>query len=339
MEIKSLNREFDSSNILLFFFRWWKHLLIITLSAAVLAVIFSSPFFITPMYESSVVMFPTKSNTISKVLYNTYADFLQYGDVEEAERMMQVLGSANIRERIIDRYDLMNHYKIPKNAKYPLTTLWKEYDGNIKALRTKYGAIELRVRDKDPVIAANIANEIAALVDTVQNEMRNERARIAFEATKRVHEFADAEIWKSEDSLRTIMKMGIVEYTTQTEMLTRQLAIDLSNNNHRGVAAIQKQLDILREQAGVFLTQRVQLDQIARNYFGIQKITEDARIDYENFVPFKFMVDKAYVPEKKIYPVRWLIVFLATFAAGVMGTLSIMTYETLVRKGVIAPKK
>jgi len=314
-------------------------LFIVTMTSAILAAVFSSPFFITPMYEATVVMFPTKSNTISKVLYNTFADFLQYGDVEEAERLLQVVGSATIRQRVIDRYDLMNHYEISEDAEYPNTTLWKEYHQNVTASRTKYGAVQITVRDKDPVMAANIANEISALVDTVQNEMRSERARIAVEATERIYEFADAEISIAEDSLRNIMRMGIVEYGAQTEMLTRQLAIDISNNNQRGVEAIQKQLDILREQAGVFLTQRVQLDQITRNYFGIQKIAEDARIDYEKFVPFKFVIDEAYVPERKVYPVRWLIVFLATFAAGVMGTLSIMAYETLVRKGVIAPKK
>jgi uncharacterized protein involved in exopolysaccharide biosynthesis len=59
---------------------------------------------------------------------------------------------------------------------------------------------------------------------------------------------------------------------------------------------------------------------------------QEARADLENFVPFKFLIDEAFVAEKKVYPVRWLIVFLATFAAGFMGTLSIMTYENLTQK-------
>ena len=67
----------------------------------------------------------------------------------------------------------------------------------------------------------------------------------------------------------------------------------------------------------------------------VQRRFHEARTDMENFVSFSFIIDRAYVSEKKIYPVRWLIVFLATFGAGFMGVMSLMVYENLLQKGII----
>ena len=45
-----------------------KSVLIILIAAALLAVLFSSPLFITPLYKSTAILYPTSSNSISKVL-------------------------------------------------------------------------------------------------------------------------------------------------------------------------------------------------------------------------------------------------------------------------------
>ena len=48
-----------------------KPILIILAVAALCAVIFSAPYFITPLYKSTTVIYPTSSNSISKVLIST----------------------------------------------------------------------------------------------------------------------------------------------------------------------------------------------------------------------------------------------------------------------------
>ncbi len=339
MDTKNVNNEFDSTNIFLFFLRWWKQLAIVCITAAVLAAVFSSPFFITPLYESTVVMFPAKSTSLSRAVFGSNVDFLEYGDVDDAERLLQVLGSTAVRERIVEHFDLYTHYEIPEDAQFRNTTLREMYSSNISSSRTPYGAVEINVRDKSPEMAADLANELAALSDSIQNEIRQERALMAYRVAVQRYENIKSEIISTEDSLRSIMQKGIYDYDAQAEMLTQQLAIDLSNNNMRGVRAIQEELNVIRELGGSFLTQRDHLEQVSRSLSGIQRIMEEARADLENFVPFKFLIDEAFVAEKKVYPVRWLIVFLATFAAGFMGTLTIMTYENLTKKGIIKTQK
>jgi len=199
--------------------------------------------------------------------------------------------------------------------------------------------VEIRVRDKSPEMAADMANEIAALADTIQNDIRQQRALLAYQVARQSYENMLYEINSTRDSLATLMSLGIYQYNAQAEMLTQQLAIDLSSGNTRGVRAIEEQLDVIREYGGSFMTQKEHLEQTSRNLHVVQRVMQEARADLDNFVSFKFLIDDAFVAEKKVYPTRWLIVFMAAFAAGVMGVLAIMAYEHLLNKGIITAKK
>ncbi|MFO8066109.1 MAG: hypothetical protein R6U11_00870 [Bacteroidales bacterium] len=166
--------DFDTTNIFMFFIRWWKHLFIICVIAIIASVVFSSPFFITPKFEAQVTLFPASTHSISRAVlggggvFATRPDFLEYGEVEDAERLLQILGSSAIRERIVERFKLMEHYEIPENSQYKYTQLSMNYRSNVSFRRTSYGAVEIAVKDKDPHMAAEMANEITALVDNIR---------------------------------------------------------------------------------------------------------------------------------------------------------------------------
>ncbi len=214
---------FDSSSLIFFVLRWWKHLLIIGLVAAVGSAIFSGPRFITPKFQSSVTMFPTSASSLSRTVLArdnvSGRDFLEYGEVEDAERLLQVLESYNIRDRIVERFDLLDHYEIPEDARYKMTRLTEEYRGNINFRRTQYGAVEISVRDKDPVMAADIANEIAALADTVQNDIRRERAELAYTVARQQLEDLEERVETAGQQMSEIMSEGVFFMEGQSEMI------------------------------------------------------------------------------------------------------------------------
>lgn len=331
-------QEFDSSNVFFFFIRWWKHLAIICFIAAVAGAIFSAPRFIKPKFESTTTMFPGTAASLSRSVILAWKDFNEFGELEEAERLLQVLESSTVRDRVIERFDLENHYEIKPDAKYRLTQLRERYNNNFKFRRTRYGAIEVRVRDHDPHMAADMANYVTALVDTVMNEMRRNHLKLAYDVAKNEYEGIMEHAREYHDTLQLIMQKGVINVESQVMMIMRQMARDISESNWRGVDLLEDQLKNVGDLGSSHIYQTSYVRMIVNDIMVLQRRYMEAKADFENYIPFKFDIDEAYVAEKKVFPVRWLIVFLAAFGTGFMGVMVMMVYESLLTKGIITEK-
>ncbi len=140
--------------------KYKKQLSIIGVVAIILSAIFSSPFFITPLFKSTVILYPTASKSISKVLLSENSgnakDILEFGEEEQTEQMLQVLNSNKIRDKLIVKYNLLGHYKIPETSDYKMTRLYEEYESNFKYRRTEYMAVKITVMDRDPQMASDM---------------------------------------------------------------------------------------------------------------------------------------------------------------------------------------
>jgi hypothetical protein len=138
---------------------------------------------IAEKYKSTIILFPSSSSSISNDLLGrnlAKKDILKFGEEEEVEQLMQVLQSDDIRDRIIQKYNLLEHYDIDTASKYPMTQLYKEFASNVDISRTEFMSVKIEVLDIDAQFAADMANDMAALVDTVMNKMQKNRARKAF---------------------------------------------------------------------------------------------------------------------------------------------------------------
>ena len=117
-------RDFDSTNFFVFLLAWRIPILVISGLALIASVIFSSPFFITPKYKSTVILYPTSTNSVSKALlsdtYGGKEDILEFGEDEQTEQMLQILNSNKIRDRIVSKYDLITVIGEPGIIKLPL---------------------------------------------------------------------------------------------------------------------------------------------------------------------------------------------------------------------------
>lgn len=326
-------RDFDSTNFIVFLYKWRKLLIIITAVAVIASVVFSMPFFITPKYKSTVVMFPTTTSSISKALLNDNAggnqDIMQFGAEEQAEQMLQILNSNKIRARIIQKYNLMSHYDIDPESDFKYTNLFKEYESNISFRRTEYMAVEIEVLDKDPQMAADIANDIAALLDSTKNKMQKERAIKGYKIVEAEYTKLKDEIKQMEDSLTALRKLGVNDYETQAEAYNTQLAIALSHNNASGARALEEKIKNLSEYGGAYVSLRDALEYEKKQLSQLKTKYEEAKVDAEEELPNKFIVNSAYKAEKKSYPVRWLIVVVSTLSALLLGILAIIIIENL----------
>jgi len=330
---KSDNDNFDSTNILLFLYKWQKPLLIVTLVALVASIIFSSPYFIKPRFKSTVILYPAATNAISKSLLSENAraedDILSFGEDEETEQMLQILHSNRIRDRIIERYDLMNHYEIDTNSNYKHTKLYNKYEDNITFRRTEFMAIRISVLDTDPQMAADIANDIAALLDSTKNEMQKERARKAFEIVKEQYFLLRDEVAVMEDSLTKLRELGVNDYESQSEMINQQLAIELAKGNTSAVKRLEEKLDILSKYGGPYVSLRDALEHEKKQLSMLKAKYEEAKTDAEEVLPTKFIVNDAYKAERKSYPIRWLIVVVTVFSAFLLTLIILLILENV----------
>jgi len=324
---------FDSSSFITFLYQWRKTFFIVGISAIILSAIFSSAYFITPLYKSQVVLFPTSTNAISKSLLNTsYAtkeDILEFGEDQQVEQMLQILASNKIRDSIVIKYDLLNHYEIDQSDLYKYTKLYKEYTSNIQFKKTKNSAVKIIVYDRDPQLAADMANDIAELYDVVKNNMKQTRARKGYEIVKREYLKLKLEIAEKEDSLTVLRKLGVHDYESQAEMINRQLAMEIAKGNTSNIKRLEDRLEILAQYGGPYVSLRDALEHDKKQLSEIKAKYEEAKVDAEQDLPQKFVVNTAYKAEKKAYPIRWLIVLITTFGALFSSVLVIITFEQL----------
>lgn len=308
-----------------------KPILIILAVAALCAVIFSAPFFITPLYKSTTIIYPTSSNSISKVListtYQSEKDIMNIGEDEQTEQMLQVLNSNRVRDKVISRFNLMEHYNIKPDNKYPFTKLNKLYDARIKFRRTEYNAVKITVLDSDAALSARIANEIAEIFDSTMNQMQKEVAIEAFRIVEQEYNWLVAEMNMLEDSLNTLRKLGVFDYESQVEMLSRQMAVELGKGNTQGVNNIQKQLDVLAEYGGASYAINQRLDNDRLQLSLVKSKYEEAKVDATEFIPHKFVVTSAFQAERKSYPVRWLIVVITVLSTFLLLIFCIVFYD------------
>lgn len=328
------SNNFNSTNFIVFL--WQRKVLLIglTLVAAIFAAVFSSPFFITPKFKSTFVLFPSSTNSISKALLGDNQgykqDLLQFGEEEHAEQLLQILNSSKIRDRIIQKYDLLHHYDIKENSKFKRTLLNKEYQSNIKYRRTENMAVEITVMDKDPIIASNIANDIAALLDSLKISMQKERAIKGYEIVKREYQSVSDDIHEKEDSLTKLRELGVFDYETQSEMINRQLAIEIArNSNSNAVKALEERLGVLAKYGGPYVSIRDGLEYEKKLLVEIKEKFDKAKIDAEEELPQTFIVDYAYPAEKKSYPVRWLIVMVASVSTLLLTIFILILIDSL----------
>ncbi len=327
----SASQLFNSVTILYFLWRWRKLLIIITFSSAIISAAVS--LMITPKFQSKVIMFPTSTNSISKALiadnYGDKKDIMELGEEEQAEQLLQVLHSSLIRDKVVEKFDLYTHYKIDPKSKYRQTKLIQQYNSNIKFTRTKYMAVEISVMDKDPQMAADIANTISSLLDSVMSDMQKERSIKAFQIVEQTYSKLNNDINKMEDSLAWLRSKGVFDYESQSERIFETLSKEVARGNTPGIKALQSELDTLAKYGGAYVSLRDALEHEKKQLVTIKLKYEEAKIDAEEFIPHKFIVDRAYKAEKKSYPVRWLIVIVSTFSTFFLALIGIIIFENI----------
>ena len=323
---------YNSFGLLRFVFSKWKIFLIVLIASAALSFICAS--LIRPHFRATAVIFGPRTNAISKVLLadetnNERLDIKAYAIEEETEQMMEILGSRDIKDAIIKKYNMLEHYDLDTNKRYWQTKLYKYMNQNLVIKRTKYGAISITFEDYDPVLACNVTNDVLDLLDSVKRRMENERAAAAYAVMEKQLADVNAEIDRIDDTIKMIMEHGVFEFEGQSERVMQQYAIAVAQGN---AAAVQR-LNAELEKLATWGPRAHALQEVQFNFRKYQSMVKqkmmDAKVDMENEVPTKFVVERAIVPDKKSYPKKSVVMTLSVVASLIITLFILLVVENL----------
>ncbi|MES2656664.1 MAG: Wzz/FepE/Etk N-terminal domain-containing protein [Bacteroidota bacterium] len=318
---------FELVDVVKFLIKYKKPLSIISIGAAIVAIIFSSPWFIKPLYKSTAVFYPSTNNSISSALLSDTRvkskDPLEFGEQATAQQFIQMLESDNLKNRVISNFKLREHYKISESdgeKNYKMGNLYKK---NISVRKTPYASIEVSVLDEVPEKAAEIANGIIVLLDSVKTDIQRRVALQALAIVEQQYKNKEAEVNQIKQTMRDLGAKGVYSFEEQSKALT-ELAGKGGNQDY-----IKKQQASLALYGSEALSSQETLVLELEKLSDLRKKLEQANVDVNATLSNVFVLQQATAAEKKAYPVRWLIVAISIMGSFIMGCIVLLFTEKI----------
>lgn len=218
------------SDYLFILFKWRKFIFI---NALIILIVFTVIAFIIPkQYKASTtIMIPPDTQNAfgglssllgGKTSLSAMGSRIFGLSSTSEDVLLGILNSRTALEKVIRKYNLMNYYDI---ADSNFDKVIKEFKADFSADPNEYGMIDITVINKDPKIAAEMANYFAFLVDSLNIVYSTERAKnnrlfIEQRYLKNIEDLRAAE-----DSLYKFQKKyGIVAVPEQLEVTIKAAA-------------------------------------------------------------------------------------------------------------------
>lgn len=323
MQNQQQEYQFNFIQLVKFLIKWKKHLAIISISAAV--VTFVITLFIKPEYKSKAVFYPGTVNSISYALFYSLKeraqDVLAYGDEENVEQYLQLAKSSQLRERIANEFQLMEHYGIDVNDPKKFSKLNNKFDKYVNVNRTSYNSVEVVVLDTDPELAAAIANAVMYTTDSLKKQTQRIVAQQALNIIKQEYDAKVAIVDSLSNMTKVLGNNGVYNIEEQSRGLAELIGKGTNNS------FTEKERKNLGQHVGDFVSIDEQIRFEAEQLTDLRKKYNQARLDLDSKLSNIFVVDVAKPNYDKAYPLRALISVLSAIAAFLLGSISIIIIE------------
>lgn len=297
-----MSAEIDFTTFLTTIRRHARLFIIVGLVAAVLSTVLSSPGFMPPRYKSSATVYPVNLNS--------------YSIETRTDQLLQLLESNSIRDSLILKFDLPTKYEIDTMGRGGYWALYNEFRERVEVSKTRLESVQIEVVDEDPVIARDLVLEMLKQVNLLARRLQREKSQEVLAIAERSLNHERHKLDEVERKLDVLRReKGLLSYEAQVKELTKGLVRAMAGGSAAQREALQARLRDLEEKGGEFreLTElsnlfRQNYDRVLTEY---EKVVNDVtkELTYTNVVVYP------EVSDKKVYPVRWLIVSTATLAA------------------------
>jgi uncharacterized protein involved in exopolysaccharide biosynthesis len=305
-----MNNFFDNTRIIEVLWKRKLHLLIVFAVAAVLAVIFSSPFFLKPKFKSTARIYPT--------------NIFSFSEESRSEQMLEIIHSQDIKLKMIDAFNLPEVYKIRRNSPSFLSFILDKYDKNISANKTEYETVEIKVLDENPQRACTMCD---SLIDFYNQKVSVMHRLKQMEMVRITKETLDRKNHELDTVLVNINKLressGIYDFPLQAGEVTRGYMEALANGRGSTPDAqkIKALYDNLSEKGAETRKQEVKFNKLIHMVDSLSNLYETHLAEANKKITYCHVVQHPLPADKKSYPVRWLILFFSTVSAVFLASL------------------
>ena len=187
-------KEFDFIEFLRILNKWRKPIITIFFAVSIVTAVIS--LFLTKYYTSEAVIISPEKDTGSSIMSSIIskvpiAGMMGFGSGDDVNlRYMAILNSRTLLERISKEFDLQNIYKTPN-----IEETVKQLRGNCKFVINEDNTLSIRVTDRSPQQAADMANAFVSSLDEENRNLKGEEA-------KNFREFIEDRFYKNREDLK-----------------------------------------------------------------------------------------------------------------------------------------
>lgn len=284
---------------------------------------------------------------------------------ENNSRLLSILDSRRLADKVIDRFDLVKRYEFDQKKKYYYEDVLKEFRKNARFEEDDLENIRVVVTDSNPAVAAEMANYIVAVLDSLSYQVNRESAkgsRLFFEnrldqlrvtldsvhqrfaSFQTMHNIIDLEdqVKVSIEALASLEAEAIAADVEKAVMSSTFGSNARMEEMRRKKKAISDKLDTyLKEGSGSLVLPLKKAPQLAIEYaylyrdvkvqetlYGLMlQMYEQAKFREVNNSPTVTVLEKADIPQKRSRPKRAIFCITAFF----LGFAALSLYVLLER--------
>jgi uncharacterized protein involved in exopolysaccharide biosynthesis len=300
---------FNGLDFIRLILRWKKTIGLLFILSVVLAIVFTSPAFLPPLYSSEAIIYPPATNS-NKMLIDYD---LRFGTDKEIDEHIQILKSGILRDSMISKYKLMRKYGIGENDKSKYDELYKTYSKRFIIDRTRQNAISVIVFDTSADTAALLANDLVQMGDRVKEHILKNNFLSASQSLKEQYEKVKSDL----DSLLFLIGKNdnincLPEFNTGAKRDFAEKLADKLDLHEAKKKAREKNNQLLLSLLRAYESkQNLLTDLQEKNYEIDQKLSST--------IPGSYVITPARVADRKSWPVRSVLIIIAGISALLFG--------------------
>lgn len=247
----------------------------------------------------------------------------------ETEQAQQIFLASSIRDSVIEKFNLWDHWGIARDADKASYWMDLEYQSNISISRSQYESVIVKVLDYSPDTAKLIADEILQQYNMIASDFFRSKGQEYLNAANASLVKRTAYIDSLQSRLQQIaVDYGVLEYEMQTKELTKSYYEMLrSGSSKERLNEINLMLDNLKKYGGESLKIAVLLKEYLVYY--AEFVDKRDLYYFETQSDFRYynLVESPKVAVKKSFPVRWIIVLSSVLITLLMAIILLAQFD------------